>query len=95
MRAKKTIPKGEFDERAEAPIDAALREFEEETGTRPAGPLIELRPIKQSGGKWVYAWALEGDLDPDGFQSNTFEMEWPPRSGKRQTFSAFYSLASL
>lgn len=81
-----TIPKGEFDPSDEDSLDAACREFEEETGHRLSGSFIELTPIVQSGGKQVYAWAVEGDLQLDDFVSNTFEMEWPPRSGKMETF---------
>ena len=83
-----TIPKGEPDDRHE-PLDAvARREFEEETGTAidPAVPAIELGSIIQKGGKVVHAWALEGDLDPATAESNTFEMVWPPGSGRLQTF---------
>ena len=79
-----TIPKGEFS--SEDPLDAALREFEEETGTRLAGPVLPLLPVRQKGGKTVYAWAISGDIDADRIVSNTFEIEWPPRSGKRQAF---------
>ena len=81
-----TIPKGEPDGRHE-PLDAvARREFEEETGTAidPTVPAIELGSIVQKGGKVVHAWAVEGDLDPATAHSNEFEIEWPPRSGKRQ-----------
>ena len=81
-----TIPKGEPDGRHE-PLDAvARREFEEETGTAidPTVPAIELGSIIQKGGKVVHAWAVEGDLDPATAHSNEFEIEWPPRSGKRQ-----------
>ena len=83
-----TIPKGEPDGRDE-PLDAvARREFEEETGTAIdiATPTIELGSIVQKGGKVVHAWAVEGDLDADMALSNTFEMEWPPRSGHRAVF---------
>jgi predicted NUDIX family NTP pyrophosphohydrolase len=81
-----SIPKGEHgdDEDAQA---AALREFEEETGSAPpAGELAELGTVRLKSGKHVTAWAVEGDLDPDSIVSNTFEMEWPPRSGRKGTF---------
>jgi predicted NUDIX family NTP pyrophosphohydrolase len=81
-----TIPKGEVDP-GEALLDVARREFEEETGhPPPAGDPIELGSIVQKGGKVVHAWALEGDLDPATAESNRFELEWPPRSGRRETF---------
>jgi predicted NUDIX family NTP pyrophosphohydrolase len=79
-----TIPKGEFD--LEEPLDAAIREFEEETGMKPEGPFMMLQPINQKSGKKVYAWATEGDLDEKQLKCNLFEMEWPPRSGKMKTF---------
>ncbi len=79
-----TIPKGEFE--TEAPLQAALREFEEETGYKPTGNFIELTPIKQSGGKTVYAWALEFDCDAGKIRSNTFQMEWPRGSGEMCEF---------
>ena len=79
-----SIPKGEFD--TEEPFAAARREFEEETGFRIAGEFIELPAIKQKAGKIVYAWAVEADIDADAIHSNTFEMEWPPHSGKTATF---------
>ena len=79
-----SIPKGEFDD--EDPLTAARREFEEEIGQRIAGDFFELTPIKQKGGKIVYAWAVEADIDADSIKSNTFEMEWPPRSGKTARF---------
>jgi predicted NUDIX family NTP pyrophosphohydrolase len=79
-----SIPKGEFEE--ENPRAAAQREFHEETGVYVEGKFLELSPQKQKGGKIVYAWAVEGDLDPDEVRSNTFEIEWPPRSGKKQEF---------
>jgi predicted NUDIX family NTP pyrophosphohydrolase len=80
-----TIPKGEIME-GEDPLDAALREFEEETGSAPRGQPIPLTPIQQKAGKKVYAWAIEGDLDPSTIRSSEFEIEWPPRSGKTQSF---------
>jgi len=78
------IVKGEFDE--EEPMEAARREFKEETGFALDEPLQELEPVKQSGGKVVHAFVVEADLDPDEIESNTFEMEWPPKSGKKQSF---------
>jgi predicted NUDIX family NTP pyrophosphohydrolase len=80
-----SIPKGEYEE-GEDPLDAARREVEEETGLKVNGPFIELVPIKQKSGKLVAAWASEGDFDPATIKSNEFEMEWPPKSGKRKTF---------
>jgi predicted NUDIX family NTP pyrophosphohydrolase len=80
-----SIPKGEIDE-GEDLLDAAQREFEEETGVKPSGPFIPLTPIKQKGGKIVHAWAFKGDCDPRATVSNTFTMEWPPRSGKMMEF---------
>jgi predicted NUDIX family NTP pyrophosphohydrolase len=81
-----SIPKGEV-EPGEELLTVARREFEEETGSpAPAGPAIPLGSIVQKGGKTVHAWGLEGDLDPAGAVSNTFETEWPPRSGTRRTF---------
>lgn len=80
-----TIPKGELID-DEDPLHAAIREFEEETGYKPAGNFIALPAIKQKGGKIVQCWAVSGDLDPAAIVSNTFEMEWPPRSGKRKSF---------
>ena len=67
-----SIPKGEFI--GEPPLEAAKRELKEETGFSVRGPFIELTPIKQKGGKWVYAWAVEKDVDPDKIKSNTFTM---------------------
>lgn len=81
-----SIPKGEHAD-GEDPLACALREFEEETGTAlPEGELIELGIAKQRSGKVVRAWAAEGDLDADAITSNEFELEWPPRSGRRKTF---------
>lgn len=80
-----TIPKGQMDE-GEDPRACALRELREETGLALDCPLIALSPIRQKGGKRVLAWAAEADFDPASLVSMTFEMEWPPRSGRRQTF---------
>lgn len=80
-----SIPKGEYPD-GEAPLKAAIREFEEETGYRPSGNFIQLTSIRQKGHKTVHCWAVEGDLDADSIVSNLFEMEWPPRSGKMKTF---------
>jgi len=81
-----SIPKGEAGPGEEL-VAAAVREFKEETGIEPAGEFIELGSVKQKGGKIVHAWAFAGDWDETRpLQSNTFEIEWPPRSGKRQSF---------
>ena len=77
-----TIPKGEYG-LDENPLAAARREFEEETGFRAVGEFLELGSIKQKSGKIVTGWAFEGDCDPAELVSNTCEIEWPPRSGKR------------
>lgn len=79
------IPKGGV-EPGEASAEAALREFEEETGTRLEGVPFPLAKIRQAGGKWVEAFAIEGDLDADAIRSNHFEIEWPPRSGTLALF---------
>ena len=79
------IPKGGV-EPGEAPADAALREFEEETGMRLAVTPFPLARVRQAGGKWVEAFAAEGDFDCSTLNSNLFEVEWPPRSGRRQSF---------
>jgi predicted NUDIX family NTP pyrophosphohydrolase len=81
-----TIPKGEVGP-DEAPLAAALREFREEMGFTPEGTLLPLAPIVQRSGKRVLAWAVEGDMDPEGLRSNTFPIEWPPRSGRQQQFA--------
>jgi predicted NUDIX family NTP pyrophosphohydrolase len=80
-----SIPKGEF-EAGEYPLAAAKREFKEETGSDVAGEFIALTPLKQPSGKLVYAWAVEGNIDSASIKSNTFSMEWPPHSGKEQSF---------
>lgn len=81
-----SIPKGEYDD-GDDPLACALREFEEETGTRlEADSPIQLGSIVQRAGKRVSAWAVEGDLDPAVARSNTFVMEWPPRSGAQREF---------
>lgn len=77
-----SIPKGEYQEAEEDPLQAAIREVEEETGYRPNGPFIPLTPIKQKAGKQVVAWAAQGDFDASSIQSNTFKIQWPPKSGK-------------
>lgn len=79
-----TIPKGEFEE--EEPEKAALREFHEETGFTLQGDLAYLGEITMKSGKIVYCWAKEGDVDPGKLTSNSFELEWPLKSGKIQSF---------
>lgn len=76
-----SIPKGGFTD-DEDPLAAAQREFTEETGFVVSGNFRALTPLKQPSGKWVYAWALEGDCDAERIHSNTCSIEWPPRSGK-------------
>lgn len=81
-----SIPKGEI-AAGEAPIDVARREFTEELGApAPAGEPAPLGTIRQAGGKLVHAWAVRGDLDVAGVRSMTFELEWPPRSGRKHEF---------
>ncbi len=80
-----SIPKGEFLDN-EDPLQAAQREFLEETGQAVDGNFIELSPIKLKSGKTVYAWAVEGNIDHEHIVSNVFEIEWPPRSGKIAAF---------
>jgi predicted NUDIX family NTP pyrophosphohydrolase len=81
-----SIPKGEYDA-DEEPLTAARREFAEELGSAPPeGEVLPLGEVKQRSGKVVMAWALRGDLDASAITSNTFEMEWPPRSGRRRAF---------
>lgn len=81
-----SIPKGEFEPTEETPLDAARREFNEETGFEVTGDFIELTATKQKSGKLVYAFALECDVDTGKATSNYFEMEWPPHSGHKVEF---------
>ena len=80
-----SIPKGEI-EPEEDSLAAAQREFEEETGMKPSGPFTALTSVTQKGGKLVHAWAFESDCDPSALVSNTFMMEWPPKSGRQVEF---------
>jgi predicted NUDIX family NTP pyrophosphohydrolase len=80
-----SIPKGEFVDGEEA-LEAAKREFQEETGFTVQGRFEALEPVKQAGGKIVYAWAIEGDIDSSAIRSNNFSMEWPPGSKKIREF---------
>lgn len=80
-----SIPKGEYQE-GEDPLATATREFCEETGSEVSGTLSALSPLTQPSGKIISAWALEGDLDATTVKSNTFSLEWPPHSGKKQEF---------
>ncbi len=81
-----TIPKGKIEDGEDA-LTTAKREFEEETGLpMPEGELLDLGKIKQVNNKEVQAWAIQGDLDPAKISSNTFEIEWPPKSGQKQSF---------
>ncbi len=81
-----SIPKGEY-EAGEDPLAAAKREFAEELGAPPPdGPYLDLGEIVQPSRKIVMAWAVEGDFDPPALKSNSFEMEWPPKSGRMQSF---------
>jgi predicted NUDIX family NTP pyrophosphohydrolase len=80
-----SIPKGEYQE-GEEPLAVARREFAEELGAAPAGDFRPLGSVRQAGGKLVTAWAVEGAFDIASLVSNSFEMEWPPRSGRRRSF---------
>jgi len=80
-----TIPKGEFEAHEDA-LGAARREFQEELGFALEGEFLALAPVRQRGGKTVHAFAVEADFDPSGVASNTFTLEWPPRSGKLSAF---------
>lgn len=90
-----TIPKGLI-EPGEEPLDAAQREFQEETGFEPAPPFLPLTPVRQKSGKTVMAWAFVGEADPARITCNTYVVEWPPRSGRMREFpevdrAAFFS----
>lgn len=92
-----SIPKGEFPPE-EPPLEAARREFHEETGTAVHGKFVELQPVRQAGGKIVYAWALEGDCDAQNIRSNTCRIEWPRGSGQWRSYpevdrAGWFSLA--
>jgi predicted NUDIX family NTP pyrophosphohydrolase len=92
-----SIPKGEFGP-DEDPLAAARREFTEETGFPVAADPVPLAPLKQPSGKVIHAWAVEGDCDPALLRSNTFQMEWPPKSGTMREFpeidrAAWFDLA--
>lgn len=80
-----SIPKGELAD-GEDGLAAAIREFTEETGQQVHGEFTPLQPVKQPGGKTVHAWAVEAECDPERLVSNTFSMEWPPKSGHRREF---------
>jgi predicted NUDIX family NTP pyrophosphohydrolase len=92
------VPKGEL-EADEQPLAAALREFREELGSDPpSGEPLTLGSVKNKSGKLIHVWALEGELDVQSVKSNTFSLEWPPRSGKQREFpevdrASFFSLA--
>ena len=81
-----SIPKGEYASNLEMPLDVAKREFREETGYEADGDFIPLIPVKQPGQKIITAWAFDGDCDPTKIKSNTFKMQWPPKSGKEMEF---------
>ena len=92
-----TIPKGQIESDEEA-LSAAKREFEEELGFKPEGKFIELNAVKQKGGKIIRAWAFEGDCEPSRITSNKFSLEWPPKTGRKQSFpevdrAAWFSVA--
>ena len=80
-----TVPKGEHDDSEDA-LEAAKREFAEETGFPVSGPFLPLGSLKQPSGKTVSVWAFESDCDPAALVSNEFEMEWPPKSGRKASF---------
>jgi predicted NUDIX family NTP pyrophosphohydrolase len=80
-----SIPKGEYTH-GEEPFEVAKREFQEETSFKAEGEFMALKPIKQPSGKIITVWAFEGDCDASKIKSNTFTIEWPPRSGKQQEF---------
>ena len=80
-----SLPKGEFEE-DENPLDSAKRELKEETGIKVMGNFMELTPVKQKSGKVIYAWAAKGNFNAAEIKSNTFEIEWPSKSGKKKMF---------
>jgi len=80
-----SIPKGEIEE-GEDPLAVAVREFKEETGQQITGDFEQLQPVKQKAGKIITAWAVKGNVDENRIISNTFEIEWPPKSGKMRAF---------
>lgn len=80
-----SVPKGEFTE-GEPPLEAAIREFREETGTSLTGTYRALKPVVQKAGKVVYAWATEGDIDAAAIRSNTYKVQWPPKSGQWRSY---------
>jgi predicted NUDIX family NTP pyrophosphohydrolase len=80
-----TIPRGEV-ENGEDYLTAAIREFQEETGWQPQGPYLPLGEVRLRSGKAIHAWAFSGSFDPASLRSNLFEIEWPPKSGRRQQF---------
>jgi predicted NUDIX family NTP pyrophosphohydrolase len=91
------VPRGNVEENEDI-FDAAKREFSEETGLTASEPFVALGEVKHRSAKHVHVWAFQGDCDPRNIRSNTFEMEWPPKSGKRQSFpeidkAAFFNLA--
>lgn len=93
-----SIPKGEFDE-GESPLEAARREVEEETGLSVNGEFLPLTPLRQPSRKLIHAFAIEGDYDASQVKSNSFELEWPPKSGRIQEFpeidrAAWFDLAT-
>ncbi|SDD92903.1 Predicted NTP pyrophosphohydrolase, NUDIX family [Mucilaginibacter pineti] len=81
-----SVPKGEYED-DEDPLTAAKREFYEETVQYIDGDFTRLSPVKLKSGKTIQAWAVEGDIDHENIKSNLFEMEWPPKSGKKQSFA--------
>ena len=92
-----TIPRGEVAE-GEGLLEAGIREFREETGFDSSGPYLPLGEVRNKSGKCVHAWGFRGTCDPTALRSNTFEMEWPPKSGQRKAFpevdrAAFFGLA--
>ena len=92
-----SVAKGEVEQKEDL-VDAARREFAEETGLTMAGPILPLTPLRQASGKLIHVWAIEADLDPSAVRSNLFPLEWPPRSGEVRQFpevdrAAWFDLA--